>query len=371
MKTPTCSPETFSPLLRDGVDVYFNQGDEVTFVYLATRKRLYVACEGFLQDSLAWLTGRSTLTELLARLPQSENQSAQKKFLSFIDYLFGRGIVVDKDWINDLPFPPDYLLRLERHMNFLLDLCGTPDGVVSVQESVCSCTVGLVGVGAVGGWLCAVLPMMGFGKFILIDPAVVGPSSLSRHAFHRTDLVGMPKVQAAEAFIKAVDLSADVRTHQVAVIPETDLSLILGDASIIINTADEPYIGHLNIVLGRFAFRKGIPFFAGGGFDAHLGCAGELLVKGKTPCADCYSAYFKQAVADWKPVTHPVHFRRNSFGGLPTLAAFSAFSAAIALLRYFIDGSITSDRTELYFQAYKQEHFKISKRENCKFCNHP
>ena len=52
------------PYLRDGVDVYLGESEEVTFVYLSTRKRLTIKCHPGLIQSLTWMRGRKTVDDI-------------------------------------------------------------------------------------------------------------------------------------------------------------------------------------------------------------------------------------------------------------------------------------------------------------------
>lgn len=81
------------------------------------------------------------------------------------------------------------------------------------------------------------------------------------------------------------------------ILPSTDLKEIIPEsAGFVINTADEPYIGHISIKLGRYLWGKGISMYVAGGFDAHLMSTGDFFVPGESVCVDCCSGHFTSAL---------------------------------------------------------------------------
>lgn len=79
---------------------------------------------------------------------------------------------------------------------------------------------------------------------------------------------------------------------------ETALNSLISDTDLVINTADEPYIGYSSVLLSRYCVPRRIPLLVAGGFNAHLGSLGELIIPGVTPCADCYADYFQETLKD-------------------------------------------------------------------------
>jgi len=139
-----------------------------------------------------------------------------------------------------------------------------------------------------------------------------------------------------------------------------------------VNTADEPYVGYTNIKLSRYALQHDIPLMAAGGFDAHLASLGELLVPHVTPCADCYATYFHESLKDWKPIPHPVKEREGWFGGLGSLSAFSASTAALDILTYFMNPedkrAVAGGRGEFHFHDYSLDTFTVERDAHCQSC---
>lgn len=363
----------YKPRLRDGVDIYLESESNVTFVYLSSRKRVKVKCHPLLIESLSWLTGESSVEELNTRIMNSSTEQILPNdgFLEFLKYLYQKGFLVPENWIEEISLPSRYKKRLERQLNFLLDITDSVDEVTRIQSRIYQAEIALFGLGSVGSWLCRELVMMGFHKFLLIDYDIVSEFDISRHAFFEQKMIGLRKTEAAKQMVFDIDKEASVEVVNHALTTDTDLVSLLSNINFVINTADEPYIGYTGLKLSRYCVQYKKPLMIAGGFDAHLGSLGELIIPGNTPCADCYTSFFKESLKDWKPISHPVKDRRNSYGGLSSLSVLAASTAAMTILRYFIDSTATfeGERGELLFDDYDLSVFSVPKNPTCPICS--
>lgn len=67
----------------------------------------------------------------------------------------------------------------------------------------------------------------------------------------------MYKSDALKDYIKLIDKSIIVNSINKKLVPNSNLDeFIPNDTNIVINTADEPYIGHTSIKLGRYLWEK-------------------------------------------------------------------------------------------------------------------
>jgi molybdopterin-synthase adenylyltransferase len=352
-------------LLRDGIDVYLGEGDDVTFVYLATRQRVHISCSKHLTEILPKLNGKLSLYKLLESIEPTLHTQVE----SFLDYLRNKGIVVNSAWFDDLDIPLPYKNRLERFANFLLDIVGDEIKTSEALHRLYNANVAIVGVGAVGSWMVRILNMIGFRRFILIDGKISPDKNNIREAFAFPENSSRSKAELIAIALKEVDPHVEIIFHHHIIEPKKEFLLPLEDIDLLVNAADEPYIGYINTILCRIALRRKIPFFAAGGFDAHLGCHGELTVLGEAPCTDCYTSFFRDSLADWKPVSHPVADRTLGFGGLPSLAAYSASHGALIILRHFLnfDGD-DGGRAEFLFRSNGTDRFKVKRDPFCRSC---
>lgn len=365
--------EIARPFLRDGIDVYVRGDEEVHFVFLATRKRITARVRPFLIQSLAWLDGQNVVDNLAERMARNHGEEARIQFLGFLRYLQLKGIIIEPDWLARTGLDDDTLEVQQRQLAFLLDVLGSPERAVDVQRKISQARLVCFGVGAVGSWLLRQLVGLGFRRFVIVDHDRIAAADVSRHAFfdftdantaaHKATAVA----ERLRTQFRAIEVTAKTEPLTTATVIET---LVPADTDFVINAADEPYIGYTSVLLSRFCVPRRIPLLVVGGFNAHLGSLSELIIPGVTPCSDCYADYFQEALKEWIPIEHPVAERGDAAGGLSSLAAFAAGSAAMKVLGYFTgDGELEGGRGELLFDDYRLEAFKVERRPDCPICS--
>lgn len=361
-----------NPYLRDGIDVYVRGKDEVHFVFLATRTRIVLRVRAYLVESLAWLDGTRGCDALVIRISDAHGSEAGSQLRTFLNYLEHKGIVVEPDWLERSGLNQITVAMQHRQLSFLLDVLGTPERAVAVQRKISEARLVCFGLGAVGGWLVRQLLGLGFRRFVFVDHDTVSESDVTRHAFFdpADAVANATKAVAAAARIREQFKGIDIEVKATALTTRTHLDEIVPrDASLVINAADQPYIGYTSVLLSRFCVPRGLPLLVAGGFDAHLGSLGEMIVPGITPCADCYAEHFSEALKDWVPVEHPVGDRRESIGGLCSMSVFAAGAAAMQVLRLFTgEGEPVGGRGEMLFDSYRLDAFTVQRRPDCSVC---
>lgn len=291
-------------------------------------------------------------------------------FRDFIQYLYEKGILVRKDWMHDA-FSPEYVARFSRQLNFFLDIEESAVAASSLLQRIMETKVALIGVGAVGSWILKELVQIGFQRFVLVDPKLLAPADRARNAIFDHDLIGEPKVIVADRYVHRQAINPETHTVQMPLNIDTDVASLIGpDVDLIINTADEPYIGATSIKLSRHCVKNGLPLLVAGGFDAHLASLSEMIVPGQTPCSDCYAMHFEDALRDWKPISHPIADRRRGFGGLPSMSTFAASAAVLKIVRLYSEkgGDVEQGRGEFLFDKYDIDSFKVVRNPDCPTC---
>lgn len=91
----------------------------------------------------------------------------------------------------------------------------------AAMEKLAASRVAVFGLGGVGGHAMEALVRSGVGALDLIDSDRVAPSNLNRQIIAAADTVGMYKVDAAEARIRAINPDCTVRKSTVFFLPET------------------------------------------------------------------------------------------------------------------------------------------------------
>ncbi len=359
--------------LRDGVEVFIypsaNGNCQVLFLFLGTRRRLKIVCKQQFAVLLKELAKDQPLETALGHALLGFDDSVT----AFLNFLEGEGIVsLGNPLATDL-LPAAYVEQYKRQMFFLLDMLKQPDLAIAAQKRIFDAHIAVLGLGAVGSNILQQLCMVGFRQFTLADYAVVEKNDVARTPYAVAREAGKPKTTAAKKLIGNLAFEPVVQTCDLVLTTQTKIEPVLQNASLIINTADEPYVGYTNIRLSRYALQHGVPMVAAGGFDAHLASLGELLIPHVTPCADCYATFFHENLKDWKPVTHPVQERSEWFGGLGSLSAFSAATAVLEVLSYFIhpetpDVVAIGGRGEFLFHDYSLDTFSVERDIHCPSC---
>lgn len=355
------------------MDVYISPDAVVHFVFLSTRKRLRLRVTPLLIECLEWLDGSASVLELNERYEARASSLGIKhssSFVDFIQYLYGKGILVRKDWMHGA-FSSEQVERYSRQLNFLLDIEESEAAATALFKRIMDCRVALIGVGAVGSWILRELVQIGFQRFIIVDPKKLKPADRTRNAIFDHRLIGEPKAMVAEKFVHGQALKPETRALQSPLDIYTNVEELIGeDVDLIINTADEPYIGATSIKLSRYCVAKGLPLLVAGGFDAHLASLSEMIVPGQTPCSDCYAKHFEETLRGWKPISHPIVDRRRGFGGLPSLSAFAASAAVLKIVRLLSEksGDVEQGRGEFLFDQYNIDSFKVGRNPECPTC---
>jgi len=359
--------KNFKPYLRDGIDVYVENKKNVVFVFLSTRKRIQLKCQSELIKLIPHMDGNNNIDDLL-----SISKLNEKNIVDFLNYLFEANIIHNKFWIDELPFEKSYTERIKKQLFFLMDILPTTNEVIKVQKKIKESNIAIFGVGSVGSWLLVELLSMGFEKFKIYDYKNTTASDLSRHAYYSPSNVGRSKVDTYCKIAKQISKTSQVEGYKLALNTDTDLSKHLKDIDIIINCADEPYVGYTSIYLSRYCVLNNKLLYVAGGFDAHLACLGEMIIPQETPCSDCYNSYFKESLKNWKPIKHAVKDRENAMGGLVSLNVFSASSAALSILRYLLNpmdfAKNAGGRGEFKFQDYSIDSFVVERNPKCEVC---
>ena len=82
-----------------------------------------------------------------------------------------------------------------------------------IHQKIKKSVVGIAGLGGLGSAIAVALARVGVGGLILIDFDVVEPSNLNRQQYF-VDQIGMPKVEALQKNIAAINPYVRVQTHQ-------------------------------------------------------------------------------------------------------------------------------------------------------------
>lgn len=361
--------------VRESVDIYVSEvGGGVSYIqfyFINTRRKIGVEIDSRFCGVLADMDGRRSLLELI----EKNELVLDSEVNDVIRYLMDSKVLMSVASHDDKEFEARY----SRQMNFFDDWMAVLDGKTA-QERISRSHCVVFGVGAVGSSVAIQLVRAGIRKITLVDYKKISMSSRERHSYFSMKMVGEYKVDALKAYLKEINSECEIAAVKERVLPNTALENIIQDStSLVVNTADEPYIGHISVKLGRYLWGRGIPMFVAGGFDAHLMSTGDFIVPGESLCVDCCSNYFSVALKDWKPSykIHSAQLRPNAVvggaGGLQPMSLFSASYAVMVLINFLGGGesyrNALNRRGEFMQGSAKIMWTDIQGREGCDVCS--
>lgn len=380
--------------IRDSVDIYvFNDENDdssvvqVQFYKINTREKSTIEIRKEFLDILRLLNGRNTLADIIDRLGISIELD---ELVSIFNFLQKKGFLEQAHTSSLLT--PEESERYSRQINYLDNLVPTQGGDV-LQHELLNKKVLIIGVGSVGSTVAAQLLRAGVINLKLMDPKKLRESHVSRHIYADQHNLGQYKVDALTDYLKKINSKCNIEVLSKKLIPTTNLlEVIESDIDIVVNTADEPYIGHTTLKLGRYLWNKGIGLYVSGGFDAHLMSSGELICKGLTPCADCCSQTFQKALTNWKPQynlpNEAILDKKNileegaggdgffvaslAAGGIFSQSLYSSSLASMNIIDYLLNNCKGNDklnkRGEYLINQGKNSWFEMKKQTGCEYC---
>src|SRR5205807_4010108 len=123
------------------------------------------------------------------------------------------------------PLSPAEVQRYARHLIM-------PEVAMRGQERLKASKVLCIGTGGLGSPLSLYLAAAGVGTIGLVDFDVVDVSNLQRQIIHATPDVGRPKIESAEAKLKALNPDLRVRRYEFPINSENALG-IFGDYDVV------------------------------------------------------------------------------------------------------------------------------------------
>ncbi len=212
----------------------------------------------------------------------------------------------------------------------------------------------VAGVGGLGCQLSVQLASMGVGFLRLADRDVVEMSNLQRQHLYGVDVVGYPKVEAAEMRLHNVNPFIDVEALPVSVNDRTADGLVEG-VDLVVDGLDRL---SPRLALNRACVRRGVPYVYGA-VITHVGNV-STIIPGKTPCLECWQGGIDEA-------------------NVPTCATVGVMPPAISIIasiqvseavRLILGEKPRLAGSLLYFDLddLSLEKINLAKAESCKAC---
>lgn len=370
--------------IKDTVDVYVSENNDndtvlINFHVMTTRDRIEIKTNKSVSMFLAMLDGSNSIDKIMLKMGIKDQSIAN----DLINFLLNHRLIFDVS--SEVNHSNSRFIRQTTFWDdFVLDRSGNESQVVLENKKVV-----LLGCGATGSKILEILVRAGVNKIIIVDYKNLLENNRGSHNYYSKQNVNTPKVAAFQSYLLRINKNLTINSFHDKLLPHTDISKwIPDDTNLIINTLDEPYIGHTSLKIGRYAQNKKIPFYVGGGFDAHLMSSGELVNPPHTPCIDCIQNTFSNALVDWKPIyssvekptnksEHSKSTERKNYviggaGGLSAMSSYSANLSALKLLNFLLDDSAfnyENARLEYLPNSGEITRFKFENQLECEICN--
>jgi bacteriocin biosynthesis cyclodehydratase domain-containing protein len=215
---------------------------------------------------------------------------------------FGEGAVADlisqlqelevvEDAADDDLLPPGELARFDRQLRYFSDIGGelTPS---QCQQRLREARVAVLGVGGLGGWAAWALACCGVGEMWLVDGDRVEISNLNRQILYTEADVGLLKVEAAAARLRAFNSSARITATARRLESEVEIADFIDGADVVIDAADWP-AHDIERWCNAACFEAGIPYITMSHFPP-IARVGPLYVPGKTGCFACQETAYRR-----------------------------------------------------------------------------
>lgn len=340
--------------LRESVDVYKIGEDTLYFYFINKREGINIVTSSSTIEFISKLDGVKTIENILLEMKMDYDNDLKE----LLKFLLNKGI------IYNISNNEEKVLSLEEERLYSRQLVFFQEyfeqDAYKLQKKLYEEKFLIFGIGSIGSGIAIELAMMGVQNFILVDKGIINESSIGRHYYFREKNIGKSKVESLKEYILDLNPNANIEIFKDKINYDTDLEKYFSLApTFIVNTLDEPYIGITSLKIGRETYKKKIPLFVAGGFDAHLMSTGELIISDKTPCVDCYTSYFTETLKDWKPKYNKKAIendRKNIFevGGLASMSLFSISYGVMEIIKYLADNDyVGRGRGELLFEDIK------------------
>ncbi len=231
---------------------------------------------------LAALDGKHTIEEL-------NEEFGAEAVADLISQL--QELEVVEDAADDDLLAPGELARFDRQLRYFSDIGGelTPS---QCQERLREAKVAVLGVGGLGGWAAWALACCGVGEMWLVDGDRVEISNLNRQILYTEADIGLLKVEAAAARLRAFIPKARITSTARRLESQVEISDFIAGADVVIDAADWP-AHDIERWCNSACFEAGIPYITMSHFPP-IARVGPLYVPGKTGCFACQETAYRR-----------------------------------------------------------------------------
>jgi bacteriocin biosynthesis cyclodehydratase domain-containing protein len=223
-------------------------------------------------------------------LEQLEEKFGQQAVGDLISQL--QELEVIEDAADDDLLAAGELARFDRQLRYFSDIGGGGLTPSECQARLREARVAVLGVGGLGGWAAWALACIGIGEMWLIDGDQVEISNLNRQILYTEADVGLLKVEAATARLRAFNSAMRVTSTAHRLESQEEIADFIAGADVVIDAADWP-AHDIERWCNCACFEAGIPYITMSHFPP-IARVGPLYVPGKTGCFACQETAYRR-----------------------------------------------------------------------------
>jgi molybdopterin-synthase adenylyltransferase len=229
------------------------------------------------------LDGEHTLEQLREKFGEKEVGELISQF---------QELEVIEDAADDDLIPAAEWARFDRQLRYFSDVGTQALPPSECQRRLREAKVAVLGVGGLGGSAALWLASVGIGEMWLIDGDRVEASNLNRQVLFAEAEIGLLKVEAAAARLRAFNPAMRITTAARRLESEADIAEFIAGADVVIDAADWP-AHDIEHWCNSACFEAGIPYITMSHFPP-IARVGPLYVPGKTGCFACQEAAYRR-----------------------------------------------------------------------------
>ena len=199
---------------------------------------------------------------------------------------------VVEDAADDERLAPGELDRFDRQLRYFSDIGGSDLPPSECQRRLREAKVAVLGVGGLGGWAAWALACCGIGEMWLIDGDRVEPSNLNRQILYTEADIGLLKVEAAAARLRAFNSAMRVTATARRLESQVEIADYIADADVVVDAADWP-AHDIERWCNAACFAAGVPYITMSHFPP-IARVGPLYVPGRTGCFACQEIAYRR-----------------------------------------------------------------------------
>jgi bacteriocin biosynthesis cyclodehydratase domain-containing protein len=184
------------------------------------------------------------------------------------------------------------LARFDRQLRYFSDVGSGGLTPSECQRRLREAKVAVLGVGGLGGSAAIWLATVGVGEMWLIDGDRVEVSNLNRQILYSEAEIGLLKVEAAAARLRAFNSSMRITSTARRLESEVEIADFIAGADVVVDAADWP-AHDIERWCNSACFEAGIPYITMSHFPP-IARVGPLYLPGKTGCFVCQEIAYRR-----------------------------------------------------------------------------